>query len=234
MRIALLPLLLPLLATTPLAAQFEGTIAMTASANELGTEAIAMQYHVQKGRVAIVMVAPASAGPMAGSEMRMLMDPDQQKMTLLMPVSGQMAAMMGGAKGIKMIVDLKDLPTGDETAPTGSVKKLGTTQQIAGHRCEDHEVTTGNETFTMCLADGLGSFLLATGGMGSSAQVPTWARNLEGKFPLKVVDAKGRATLTVTAITPGTVPAALFEVPATYQDMGGMMGGMGGGSRRNN
>lgn len=232
MRTALLPLLLPLLATAPLAAQFEGTIAMTAA--ESGTEPIALQYHVQKGRVAIVMIAPAAAGPMAGAEVRMLVDPDQQKMTMLMPVSGQMAAMMGGAKGIKMIVDLEDLPDADATAPAGSVRKLGTTQQIAGRRCEDHEVTSGNETFTMCLADGLGSFLLASGAMGSSAKIPAWARNLEGKFPLKVVDGKGGATLTVTAITPGTVPAALFAVPADYQDMGGMMGGMGGRPRGNN
>ncbi|MDZ4258352.1 MAG: hypothetical protein U0994_06870, partial [Gemmatimonadales bacterium] len=128
MRPALL--LLALVTTAPLAAQFEGTIAMTASDN--GTDPVAIQYYVQKGRVAIVMVAPPSAGPMAGSEMRMLMDPDQQKMTILMPLSGQMAAMMGGAKGIKMVTDLKDLPNGDEVAPNGSVQELGTKQRIAG------------------------------------------------------------------------------------------------------
>lgn len=230
MRTALL--LLALVTTAPLAAQFEGTIAMTAS--DKGTEPVAIQYYVQKGRVAIVMVAPPSAGPMAGSEMRMLMDPDQQKMTILMPLSGQMAAMMGGAKGIKMVTDLKDLPNGDEVAPNGSVKELGTKQRIAGRECTDYEVKSDSGTVTMCLTDGLGNFLLATGGMASSANVPAWARNLEGKFPLKVIDANGNALLTVTSITPGTVPAALFAVPADYQDVGGMMGGMGGGRRGNN
>lgn len=230
MRTALL--LLPALITAPLSAQFEGTIAMTAA--DLGSEPVSIQYHVQKGRAAIVMVAPPSAGPMAGSEMRMLMDPGQQKMTILMPVSGQMAAMMGGAKGIKMVTDLKDLPGSEAIAPNGSVRELGTKQRIAGRECTDYEVKTNSETVTMCLTDGLGSFLLATGGMGRSAKVPAWAQNLEGKFPLKVVDAKGNATLTVTAITPGTVPAALFAVPDDYQDMSGMMGGMGGGPRGNN
>lgn len=227
-------LLVLLLATSPLAAQFEGTIAMTLSTGEAGAEAIAMQYHVRGEQVAIVMIAPQSAGPMAGSEMRMLVDPGQQKLTTLVPVSGQLAAMMGGAKGVKVVTDLKDLPSGEGVPASGSIKKLGTSQQIAGRRCDDHEVTSEGERFTMCLADGLGTFLLATGGMGRSAQIPDWARSLEGKFPLKVVDAKGNASLTVTSITPGKVAAALFEIPADYQDMSGMMGGMGGGPRGNN
>ncbi len=226
-------LLLPLLAAAPLTAQFEGTVAMTVSAKEMGNESIDMKYHVKGDKVAMVMIAPASTGPMAGAEMRMILDPAAAKMTMLLPVAGEMAAMMGGAKGIKMVTDLKNLPTDDAMAPEGSVKKLGTSQKIAGRSCDDYEVTTEGETFTMCLADGLGRFMFAAGGgMGRNASVPKWARNLDGKFPLKITDKKGSATVTVTSITPGTVPAAIFAIPADYQDMGGMMGGMGG--RRNN
>lgn len=232
MRISAL-LLLALLPAAPLAAQFEGTITMKLSDPSMGNEAIEAKYFLKGNQFAMSMKAPASTGPMAGQEMRMLFNPTAQKMTMLIPVAGEMAAMMGGAKGIKMEMDLKDLPAEDAKAAEGSVKKLGTSQTIANRKCDDYEVTAEGETFQMCLADGLGRFMMAAGGgMGRDASVPKWARNLEGKFPLKVSDRRGRAMMEVTAISEGAVPASVFAVPADYQDMGGMMGGMGG-MRRN-
>jgi hypothetical protein len=226
--------LLALLPAAPLAAQFEGTITMKMSDPSMGKESIEAKYYIKGNQFAMGMTAPASAGPMAGQEIRMLFNPSAQKMTMLMPVAGEMAAMMGGAKGIKMEMDLKDLPTDNAKAPEGSVKKLGTSQTIAGRTCDDYEITSDGDPFQMCLADGLGRFMMAAGGgMGRDASVPKWARNLEGKFPLKVSDKRGRGMMEVTAITEGTVPASVFAIPSDYQDMGGMMGGMGG-MRRNN
>lgn len=225
--------LLALLPAAPLAAQFEGTITMKMSDPAMGKESIEAKYYIKGDRFAMGMTAPASAGPMAGQEIRMLFNPSAQKMTMLMPVAGEMAAMMGGAKGIKMEMDLKDLPTDNAKAPEGSVKKLGTSQTIAGRACDDYEITSDGDPFQMCLTDGLGRFMMAAGGgMGRDASVPKWARNLEGKFPLKVSDKRGRGMMEVTAITEGTVPASVFAIPSDYQDMGGMMGGMGG-MRRN-
>jgi hypothetical protein len=227
-------LLFALLPAAPLAAQFEGTITMKMSSPEMGNEAVEAKYYIKGDQFAMGMIAPASAGPMAGQEIRMLFNPAAQKMTMLMPVAGEMAAMMGGAKGIKMEMDLKDLPKEDAKAPEGSVKALGTSQTIAGRKCDDYEVTSEGEAFQMCLADGLGRFMMAAGGgMGRDASVPKWARNLAGKFPLKVSDKRGRGMMEVTAISEGAVPASAFTVPSDYRDMGGMMGGMGG-MRRNN
>jgi len=225
--------LLAVLPAAPLAAQFEGTIAMKLSDPAMGTESVEAKYYVKGDQFAMAMSAPASAGPMAGQEIRMIFNLSAKKMTMVMPVAGEMAAMLGGAKGIKMEMNMDDLPGEDTKAPEGSVKKLGTSQTIASRKCDDYEVTAEGETFQMCLADGLGVFLFSSGGMGRSASMPKWARNLDGKFPLKVSDRRGRAMMEATAITPGTVPASLFAVPADYQDMGGMMGGMGGGMRRN-
>ena len=232
MRTAAL-LLLALLPAAPLAAQFEGTITMKLSDPSMGKESVEAKYHVKGEQFALAMLAPASAGPMAGQEMRMIFNLPAKKMTMVTPIAGEMAAMLGGAKGIKVEMNMDDLPTDGTKAPEGSVKKLGTSQQIAGRACEDYEVTADGEAFQMCLADGLGVFLFSSGGMGRSASMPTWARNLDGKFPLMIVDRRGRGVVEVTAITPGTVPAAVFAIPTDYQDMGGMMGGMGG-MRRNN
>lgn len=225
----LLALLLPM---APLAAQWEGSIAMKLSDPGQRGEAMEATYYIKGNQFAMTMKMPASAGPMAGSEARMIMDPNAQKMTMLIPMPPEAAAMMGGAKGVKMVMDLKDLPKPDEEAPEGSVRKLGTSQRIAGRSCDDYEVTSDGDTFQMCLADGMGRFLFAGGGMGRSASVPKWARNLDGKFPLKVSDKNGRGMMEATAITEGSVPASIFAIPSDYQDMGGMMGGMGG-MRRN-
>src|SRR5690606_8417305 len=103
--------LLALLPAAPLAAQFEGTITMKMSDPAMGTESIQAYYDSTGVRLAMGMTAPASAAPLAAQEFRMLFNPSAQKMTMLMTVAGEMAAMTGGAKGIKMDMDLKDRPT---------------------------------------------------------------------------------------------------------------------------
>ena len=226
----LLPTLL--LVTAPLAAQeWQGSIAMTRTSADQRGESIAMVMH-RKGRLLTnVMTMPASAGPMAGQEMRMIIDEGSRTLTMLTPMMPGMMippAMTGGkpAKGLKMVSNIGD-DLAPDAAAKGSVKPLGTSQTIVGTKCEDYEVTTEGETMQMCLASGLGSFAFANMRGPGNASIPAWARGLQGKFPLQIRDKAGKFAMTVTKITPGAPAASLFEVPEGYADMSAMMGGMG-------
>lgn len=231
-------LLLPIALALPLGAQtFEGTIAMRISAPEGAME---LKYLMKGDRMAMVMTAPASAGPIAGAEIRMITDPAAKTMTMLMPLPPGMAG--GGflppdTKGMKSVTPLD----GAEVAAAGKVssetiKKLGTSQTIAGMKCDDFEVTENGATTMMCLATGVGRFSypsLGGGGMGGrgrggAAPSPAWSKALGGHpgFPLKVwTPADGKVAMEVTSIDRGSVPASTFEIPAGYVDLGAMMGG---------
>ncbi|HET9133475.1 MAG TPA: DUF4412 domain-containing protein [Gemmatimonadales bacterium] len=226
----LLPLLL--LTAAPLAAQtWQGSVTMTMTSPEMGRDPVTIVMHRRGAKLANVMTM--TSGPMAGQEVRMLIDDGGTQMTMLTPLpEGVMIppAMTGGkpAKGMKMVMDIGG-DVAEASAETGTVKALGTSQTIAGTKCDDYEVATRGETMQMCLAAGLGKFTFvsaAPGGRGA-AKVPDWARALEGKFPLQVRDKAGKFSMTATKITPGAPAASLFEVPEGYADMSAMMGGMG-------
>ncbi len=110
-----------------------------------------MKYLVKGDQMAVIMKAGAdSGGPMAGAEIRVIMDPKAGKSTVLIPLTGDMAAPVGGMgggnmKGIKQVVDLNQM-AGREDTTSPEVKALGTSQTIAGHKCNDFEVTDGKET----------------------------------------------------------------------------------------
>lgn len=231
-------LLLPLAALAmPLAAQgFEGTVSMNipAAAGSMSD----MQYFVKGDQLAMTAKLGANAGPMAGAEIRMIMDIKGAKMTMLIPLTGAMAGQfgaMGGGdmKGIKQVTDLNQI--GDPKAGANAeVKALGTTEVIAGHKCEDFQITDEKSVTMMCLTKDMGSFAFASGGMGGrrgGAGSPAWANFFRSHpgFPLKVWDKDGKITLEVTKIEKGSVPASMFEVPDGYMDMGAMFGGRGGG-----
>jgi hypothetical protein len=193
------------------------------------------KYQIKGEKTAMVMIAPASAGPMAGSEIRMIMDPAAKTMTMLMPVPAGMGGMLpADAKGIKMVTPLDGSATGQgETGPAPTITKLGTSQTIAGMKCDDFEVVYEKTKTMMCLATGMAKFTFPdmSGGMGGRGRggnsSPAWAKALGSNpgFPLKVWEGSGKVAMEVTAIERGTVPAAAFETPAGYMDMGGMMGG---------
>lgn len=232
--------LLPIVFALPLHAQsFEGTIAMRISAPEGAME---LKYLIKGDHIAMTLTAPASAGPIAGAEIRMITDPVAKTMTMLMPLPPGMGG--GGflppdTKGMKTVTPLDSTPhgagavEGKRIAP--DIKKLGTSQTIAGMKCDDFEVTENGATTMMCLATGVGHFSypsLGGGGMGGrgrggAAPSPAWSRALGGHpgFPLKVWTADGKVAMEVTSIHRGTVPGSTFEIPAGYVDLGVMMGG---------
>ena len=221
-------LALPLLTVVPLGAQhFEGAIGVRMSVPK--SDDISAVMLVKGERVAMTMTMPASAGPMAGQEARMIFEPESKSMTMLMPMPAGMPA-MGGAKGMKMVMKLDDLPKDDaERVANSELTTLGTSQVVAAMKCDDYELTTKGEKPTrMCLTSGMGRFVFPSmSGRGSGE--PAWALKIreKGLFPLKVWTTDGKAQMEVTSIARKPVPASTFEIPAGYMDASAMMGGMG-------
>lgn len=221
----------------PLAAQFEGTINMRIPALAgAGDGDMTMKIAIKGDMQATTMQMPASAGPMAGMEMRTILDAKANTATVLMPLPPGMAAMagMGNAKGIKSVTNLSDI-TVDLGAGAGKsdTKRLGTKQKIAGFECDDYEITQPNAPPTRaCVSHALGRFVFPQTGMGMGARSgspPGWA-NAFGKdpgFPLKVWDRDGNVVMEITGVAKGTVAPNVFEIPDGYMDMSGMMRGRG-------
>ncbi|MEO7083041.1 MAG: DUF4412 domain-containing protein [Gemmatimonadaceae bacterium] len=232
-----------LVAATPLAAQFEGTVNMKMSApTGGGTGEINMKISVKGDRSATVMSMPASSGPMAGMEIHSIFDPKANTMTTLMPMIAGMANIPGmqNAKGLKTVVDLSkagQMSAGRAGAtgavPEADIKKLGTSETIAGMSCDDYEITSNGQPMRMCMTSALGRFTLPQmgGGMGRGGATtpPAWSRAFGSKpmFPLKVWSTDGKMAMEVTSVQKGSVPESMFEIPDGYVDMAAMMGGMG-------
>ena len=86
-----------------------------------------------------------------------------------MPIPAQMAQapMFANAKGIKSVIDLGKVSANPNVEQeTVDIKKLGTTEKIAGYDCEDYEITPSKgEPMRACIAQKLGHFLFPS--MGS-------------------------------------------------------------------
>lgn len=223
-------MLLP--ATVPLQAQFEGTLIMKLRPS--GGSEQNMKVEIKGDRQVTIMTLPQDAGPMAGMEMRAIYDANARTVTTLLPVPPMMAQMpaLANAKGIKSVVDLSKVET-DTLHEDVSIKKLGTSEKVAGIDCDDYEITSGKEPPTRaCVASTLGRFLYPrqTGGMGRRAAPPAWIRAFGNKpvFPVKVWSTDGAVAMEVTSVQRGSIPESEFQVPEGYVDMSAMMRGRGG------
>jgi hypothetical protein len=213
---------LSLLVALPLTAQFEGTVVMNLTPAD--KHAGEMTYYIKNNQLASsVLIA---SGQMSGQTVRMLYDIPNGKVSLLMPMA------MGGAKGIKMDIDLRAQAGAHHTT---EVKPLGTSQTIAGRHCEDLQIVLdGKPSGKVCVSSELGTFAMANmNPAGRGASAPDWAAAFSGRpmFPLKVVGADGKVVMEATAVHAGPVQAEMFAVPDGYMDMGGMSGMMNGMGR---
>jgi hypothetical protein len=231
MRRATLLYLLPVLAATPVAAQaFEGTAIVKAAP----AETVPSKWMFRGHQIAIDGVMPASSGPMAGSTMHIIIDHTAQTATVLIPLTPAVSGMMGsmlppGSKGIKMVSALPKAAPGATPTPP---KNLGTSETIAGTKCDDYEATGSDGSVErMCVTHELGEFTYPSiggrGGRGGAA--PAWVDAMRqiGGFPLKVWSPAGRVDFEIESVQRGSVPASAFEIPEGYNTMGGM-GGRGG------
>lgn len=237
MRRMLASVLLPLAAAAPLAAQqFEGTVNMKMTGTGPSAEGMAIRMAIKGEQQVTIITLPSTAGPMAGQEVRAIMDPKAQTVTTLMPMPPGMGAMTGmpDAKGMKLIVDLSK--SGSATTSKADIKKLGTTQKIAGMSCDDYQITDENgKSVKACITSSLGRFVLPdmSGGMGrrGGGGQPAWAKAFGDRpaFPLKVWSDDGSTNMEVTSVDRAPVAASLFEIPDGYVDMSAMMRGRSGG-----
>lgn len=222
------------ISAAPLAAQFEGTVNMKLTGSGAGDEPITMKIAIKGDMQATTMKMPASSGPMAGLEMRSIIDGKANTMTVLMPMPPGMPAMpgMGDAKGMKNVMDLSKMTVQSDAKVV--IKKLGTSEKVAGLDCDDYEMTdSGGKATKVCITQSLGRFIFpGSGGMGrrGGSAPPEWAKAFGDRpaFPLKVWEADGKVGMEVTSVERGSVPASTFEIPAGYVDMGAMMRGRGG------
>ncbi|MGH7522697.1 MAG: DUF4412 domain-containing protein [Gemmatimonadales bacterium] len=210
---------LPLFAVVPLSAQFEGTVTMNVPSSKEVTE---MTYYLKGMQVAASI--PVKSGQMAGQTMRMIWDLPAHKMTMLIPMA------MGNAKGIKSVVDMNTAMDGKEN--NTDVKPLGTSETIAGYKCDDYEIVeNGKANSRMCVTHELGFFAYAAmSGPGPAAAAPAWAKAFGNKpmFPLKVSNSEGKVVMEATAVHREPVSADMFAIPDGYMDMNGMGSMMGG------
>lgn len=220
MRHSTLLSLLPILAAAPLAAQtFEGVVMVKMPT--AGPAAGDAKYMIKGDKMVTVMTMGANSGPMAGKEMRMITDRTTAKSTMLIPME------MGGMKGMKMEIDLK--AEAAKAGHTSEITALGTSETIAGYKCDNIAIKDGKSTTTVCMSSQLGTFAFPSGGMSGGA--PGWVSAMSSHpgFPLRVTGTDGKVILEVTAVHPGKVAAEEFVIPDGYTSMPGMGGRRGGG-----
>ena len=226
-------LLLPVLAAAPLGAQqFEGSLNVRIRGDN-STETLDGVMTSKGNRTAIVFTAPASAGPMAGRDVKVIVDIDAKLATMLAANPPGMPA-MGNMKGVKMSMKLEDIAGEVRDGMKdvdGELKKVGTSQTIAGTKCDNYQfVTKGEKPVNLCVTSELGHFnLIDPGAMGGANGGPKWARMIKkgDLFPLKVWTSESDVYFEVTGVARKSVPESMFVIPSGYMDASGMMGGMG-------
>jgi len=227
--------LVSLIPAAPLAAQFEGTINIKTYDADGMVDSKGFKVAIKGDMQATTVTLSESAGPMAGKEVRSIYDSKANTVTMLIPMPPNMPMMaaMADAKGMKNVIDLSKLSNREDDSKI-EIKKLGTSEKIAGLDCDDYEITTNKGSPTRaCVTDALGHFMFpqSGGGMGARGSAPpAWARAFGNKaaFPLKVWEPGGKVSMEVTSVEKGSIPASAFEIPAGYVDMAAMMHGRGG------
>lgn len=206
-----------LLASMPLAAQFEGTVDMTMGAK--AEQKMTQSY--KGGHVRTDMNA-------GGNSMVMLMDMSMKDVTMLMT-----------EHKMYMKMDLKDpsMKADKGEAKQPKITDTGKTETIAGKTCSVYRMADAEgkpETTEVCAAKGMGFFAMGSGsgpmggknpyaGAIEAGANPEYAKLFkDGFFPLRISDlSKGapQTVILVTAITPKSIPDAAFEIPAGYTEM---------------
>ncbi len=201
---------------------FEGTIALKATT--AGQPEIALEMQVKGQRNVVITTLGPETGPLAGQQMRIINDAAKGEMVMLMPIPpGMPIPGAAGAKGMKVVMNLKEIEASAPKTPDPVITRLGTSQQVAGMQCDDYSVKVGNDTSYICSTEAIGAIALP---IGPNGQQPAWSRALGNRpfFPLKVWG--DGMTMEVTRVTRGSVPDSAFSYEGNYVDMTSMMGGM--------
>ncbi|MDQ6612770.1 MAG: DUF4412 domain-containing protein [Gemmatimonadota bacterium] len=105
----------------------------------------------------------------------------------------------------------------DMIARTPVVTHTKQFELIAGHRCEHITVQAGTDKTDICMAKGLGAFIMP----GILGQNQAWqtATDAANGFPMKVQQADGTVMIEVTKVERKALSESLFSVPESYSKM---------------
>lgn len=146
---------------------------------------------------------------------------------IFMPEENQMAFILEALKGY-MTMETEDYATEtSDTEDNTSMENTGQTKTIAGRSCEVWQVTDQQKSYQLCVARGLGNFMMPENPM-AQRQTPQWAKEaMQGGFmPLEVVEitgGKNEIKMKATRIEEKSLSDDLFNIPEGYNDMSSMM-----------
>lgn len=169
-----------------------------------------VEYMTRRGKVRIALGGSGGPAPVA-----MIYSPDEGVVYTLLPGVSMYAEMplsdvsMSSAMG-------SDSGTRAAAKPP-TITHTKEFELIAGHRCEHVLFTSGKQKTDICMAKGLGVFVMPA--MAGAAA--GWEKMLvaENGFPLKVMQPDGSVLLEVVRIERKALGEALFSVPDSYSRM---------------
>lgn len=200
----------------PLTAQgFEGVVAYRMGGE--GGKSTEMTMSIKGAQVRTDMTAE-------GHNMAMLLDGQSTTMTMLMAEQKMYMTMDMKAMRERM----PGMEHGDHAPP--KITALGTSETIAGRRCENYLVESEKSKIEVCNAKGMGNFMAPQSPMGRGAASPLndfdneayRAFFKDGFFPLRVSNVEGggkKVVMEATRVEPKSLDASLFQVPAGYTQM---------------
>lgn len=200
--------------------QFEGVIQYEIPAevtSKLSSRALTYMARGNEGRVEFQMEN--------GRKMSVLVDSKQQKVTMLMDQAQSYMEFPLDKVGEEGKQSQRGQP---------ELQKTRRTDRVAGKNCQIWRVEDEGKTIDMCIANGMGNFLLpgteipVSMGPLKIKKRPEWFQEAmqRGFMPLKVtVDENGnkRTVLIAKSIQEKSLPSSLFSVPSDYQNMNQMM-----------
>lgn len=151
----------------------------------------------------------------------------QKGAMLFFPEESKSVVIIEQMKGY-IVMDQNTFQDQENTDQDFDMEKTGTNKTIAGQSCEVWVIKHDDEQYNVCMAQGLGSFMMPKNPMGGSQNIPGWAQEAiaQGVMPLEVVlmtDDQTEMQMQATRITPQSMDASLFEIPDGYKDMSSMM-----------
>lgn len=151
----------------------------------------------------------------------------QKGAMLFFPEEARSVVIMEQMKGY-IAMDQDSFKDPDSNDSDFTMKKTGEEKTIADRSCEVWIIEHDNERYNICMAQGLGSFMMPSNPMGGSRNIPQWAEEAmgQGVMPLEVILMKNdqmEMQMQATRITEQALDPSLFEIPEGYKDMSSMM-----------